>query len=66
MPQYSFLPGAAMASPLGPPVLPIPVPSSLRAHWSWYQLYPWVYLLWCPLLSCGAHPSVWQHFLLST
>lgn len=56
---YSFLPGAAMASPLGPHMLPIPVPTSLRAHWS--QLHPWVYMLWCPLLSCAAHPSAREH-----
>lgn len=60
MPQYS-LPGAAVASPPGPPVLPIPVPTGLRAHCSQYRLHPWVYLLWCPLLSCGAHLSSWQH-----
>lgn len=50
MPWYS-LPGAVMASPLGPPVLPISVPTCLRAHWSQCQLHPWAYLLWCPLFS---------------
>lgn len=61
MSQYSSLPGAAMASPLRPPVLPIPVPTSPGAHWSQYQLHPWAYLQWCLPLSCGAHPSAWQH-----
>lgn len=38
MPQYSSLLDAAMASTLGPPVLPIPVPTGLEAHWSQYQV----------------------------
>lgn len=39
MPQYSSLLDAAMASTLGPPVLPIPVPTGLEAHWSQYQVH---------------------------